>query len=50
MTLHARIYDPHAESLRRMAKENRRPVATEVQIAVEAHLRKPRKTNRRQKP
>ncbi len=42
-TIHARIYDPHAAELRKLAKEARRPVSTEVQIAVETHIRKPRK-------
>jgi len=42
-TIHARIYDPTAEQLRTLAESNRRPVSTEVQIAVETHLKKPRK-------
>lgn len=43
MTIHARIYDPHAASLRALAAKNRRPVSTEVQIAVEVHLSNPSK-------
>ncbi len=43
MIVQARIYEPHASAIHKLATEARRKVSTEVQIAVEEHLRKPRK-------
>ncbi len=43
MILHARIYEPTATAIKKKAEQNRRPVSTEVQIAVENHVKKPAK-------
>lgn len=47
MIVQARIYEPHATALRKIASTTRRPVSTEVQIAVEKYIaavNKPRKS------
>lgn len=50
-TIQARIYEPYATPLRLIAEKNRRPVATEVHIAVEEYLaRSGKKKNKTRKP